>query len=153
MSPTCTIARATLDDVAALAPLFDAYRVFYAQESDPALARDFLIARLRGSESVIFIARDTGGDALGFTQLYPMFSSVAARRVWILNDLFVAPAARKRGVARALMDSAKRHAIQAGALRLELETANDNRAAQALYESLGYVRSDGECRHYALTLA
>ncbi|HVX04536.1 MAG TPA: GNAT family N-acetyltransferase [Rhodanobacteraceae bacterium] len=144
--------RATLDDLDALATLFDGYRVFYKQPSDPARACAFIEERLRRDESVIFIARDRGNrEALGFTQLYPMFSSVAARRIWVLNDLFVAPAARQRGVARALMDRARDFATEAGALRLILETAEDNHAAQALYESLGYVRESGE-RHYSLEL-
>jgi ribosomal protein S18 acetylase RimI-like enzyme len=145
--------RATLDDLDALATLFDGYRVFYRQPSDPALARAFIEERLRRDESVVFLARDGGNrEALGFTQLYPMFSSVSARRIWVLNDLFVAPTARKRGVARALMNRARDFATEAGALRLILETAEDNRAAQALYESLGYVRESGE-RHYTLELA
>lgn len=144
--------RATLDDLDALATLFDGYRVFYRQPSDPALARAFIEERLRLDESVIFIARDGSKEALGFTQLYPMFSSVAARRIWVLNDLFVASGARKRGVARALMDRARDFATEKGALRLILETAEDNHAAQALYESLGYVRESGE-RHYSLELA
>jgi ribosomal protein S18 acetylase RimI-like enzyme len=146
------ISCATLDDLDALATLFDGYRVFYKQPSDVALARAFIEERLRRDESVIFIARDGDNrEALGFTQLYPMFSSVAARRIWVLNDLFVAATARKRGVARALMDRARDFAREAGALRLILETAEDNHAAQALYESLGYVRESGE-RHYSLEL-
>ena len=145
--------RATLDDLDALATLFDGYRVFYKQSSSPALARAFIEERLQRDESVIFIARDDGTrEAFGFTQLYPMFSSVSARRIWVLNDLFVIPAARKRGVARALMDCARDFAMEAGALRLILETAEDNHAAQALYESLGYVRESDE-RHYSLELA
>jgi ribosomal protein S18 acetylase RimI-like enzyme len=144
--------RATLEDLDALTTLFDDYRVFYRQSSDPALARAFIEERLRRDESVIFVTRDGGNrEALGFTQLYPMFSSVSARRIWVLNDLFVAAAARKRGVACALMDRARDFAKQAGALRLILETAEDNHAAQALYESLGYVRESGE-RHYSLEL-
>jgi len=145
--------RATLDDLDALATLFDGYRVFYKQPSDLGLARAFIEERLRRDESVVFIAYDGGNrEALGFTQLYPMFSSVSARRIWVLNDLFVVPAARKRGVARALMDCARDFAREAGALRLILETAEDNHAAQALYESLGYVRESDE-RHYSLELA
>ncbi len=145
--------RATLDDLDALASLFDGYRVFYKQRSDLALARTFIEERLQRDESVIFIARDgQNREALGFTQLYPMFSSVAARRIWVLNDLFVAATARKRGVARALMGCARDFAMEAGALRLILETAEDNHAAQALYESLGYVLESGE-RHYSLELA
>ncbi|HJR11766.1 MAG TPA: GNAT family N-acetyltransferase [Rhodanobacteraceae bacterium] len=145
--------RATLDDLDALAALFDGYRIFYKQAPAPAAARTFLEERLRRDESVIFIARDGGNrEALGFTQLYPLFSSVSARRIWVLNDLFVTPVARKCGVARALMGCARDFAMEAGALRLVLETAEDNHAAQALYESLGYVRESGE-RHYSLELA
>lgn len=150
-SPVAT-SRATLEDLDALATLFDGYRVFYKQAPDSALSRAFIEERLQRDESVIFIARNgASGEALGFTQLYPMFSSVSARRIWVLNDLFVASTARKRGVARALMDCARGFATGAGALRLILETAEDNRAAQALYESLGYVLESGE-RHYSLEL-
>lgn len=145
------IARAAPADLAALAPLFDAYRVFYQQASDVEQARSFLEQRMRCGESVIFMARDAH-NALGFTQLYPAFSSVSARRIWILNDLFVTAQARQTGVARALMAAARAFAAETGALRLVLETAEDNRAAQALYESLGYIRESGT-RHYSLTLA
>ena len=138
------VAQATLDDIDALASLFDAYRVFYGKPSDPAAARAFLHERMALRESVIFLAREgEKGTTLGFTQLYPCFSSVSTRRLWILNDLFVAQPARGRGVARALMERARRHAIATGALRLVLQTARDNVTAQALYESLGYVREEG----------
>lgn len=144
--------RASLEDLDSLTSLFDAYRMFYRQASDRATAREFLRERLSHAESVIFLARTERGDALGFTQLYPSFSSVSARRIWILNDLFVVPEARQRGVARILMARARRFASETGALRLVLETAEDNHPAQALYESLGYACESGT-RHYALTLA
>ena len=147
-----TTSRATLDDLDAVAPLFDAYRVFYRQPSDAAIARAFIEERLRRDESVIFVARAAATSAAwGFTQLYPAFTSVAARRIWILNDLLVAPEARKHGVARALMERARAFAGETGALRLVLETAEDNHVAQSLYESLGYELETGE-RHYSLTL-
>ncbi|MEO6967753.1 MAG: GNAT family N-acetyltransferase [Rhodanobacteraceae bacterium] len=147
-----TITRATLADLDDLAILFDAYRVFYRKRSDPALAREFLRERIERGESVIFLAReDADRAALGFTQLYPGFSSVSARRLWILNDLFVAQSARRRGVARAVMERAREFAMQTGALRLVLSTAKDNAQAQALYESLGYVR-DVDMFSYALEL-
>ncbi len=147
------IAQATVDDLDALAGLFDAYRVFYRQASDRAIARGFLFERLQRGESMIFIARDTSDDAaLGFIQLYPAFSSVSVGRIWILNDLFVTRTARQRGVARALMARARTFATESGALRLVLETAEDNGPAQALYQSLGYVREIGT-RHYSLELA
>lgn len=142
--------RAGIDDLDALAALFDGYRMFYRQPSDPALARAFLAARLQRGESAVFIADDGDDAAVGFTQLYPLFSSVRAARVWLLNDLFVAPAARKRGVARALLAAAATFARDDGALGLQLETAPDNHAAQALYRACGWQLSDSLYFHLPL---
>ena len=99
------IRRATVADLDALVPLFDAYRVFYAQPSDPVRARDFLAERMDSGESVVLVA-ERGPSTVGFTQLYPIFSSVRTARTWLLNDLFVADGARRGGVARALLDAA-----------------------------------------------
>lgn len=137
-----------------VAPLFDAYRVFYRQESDPALSRTFISARLDAGDSVIFLATGTAadaGEALGFTQLYPTFSSVSAKRLWILNDLYVAASVRRGGVGRALMERARRHAQETGAKGLVLATELENKKAQGLYESLGYRRA-AEFYHYKLDL-
>ena len=142
------VRRAGLGDVDDLAPLFDLYRQFYGQASDLAAARAFLSERLRRDESVIFIA--TADDvALGFTQLYPSFSSVSVRRLWILNDLFVSPAARRGGVGRRLLERAREWAVETGAKGLTLTTALTNSAARSLYESCGW-RLDDEFAHYQL---
>ena len=132
-----TIRRATLDDLDAIAPLFDAYRRFYHQPGDVDRARDFLRERLQHSESVVLLAlRD--GTAAGFTQLYPLFSSVRTARLWLLNDLFVAEAARRHGVARALLDGAADFACEQGAAGRMLETMADNAPARALYRAAGW---------------
>ena len=140
------IRRATPGDVNVVAPLFDTYRVFYGKPSDPALARDFIDARLTRGESVILLALQEG-KAVGFTQLYPAFSSVSATHVWILNDLLVLPDARRGGVARALLSAAADFARADGALRLELETDHDNHTAQALYHAMGWTLYDGTLRY------
>jgi ribosomal protein S18 acetylase RimI-like enzyme len=143
-------------DVDLIAPLFDSYRQFYDEPADPELAGAFIRDRLLAKESVIFLAETGDGgtrEALGFVQLYPSFSSVAACRIWVLNDLFVAPEARGRGVGRALMGAAREHAIQTGAKRLTLETTAENRTAWSLYEDLGYVRQKDSVRFYTLELA
>ncbi|MFT3667536.1 MAG: GNAT family N-acetyltransferase [Pseudoxanthomonas sp.] len=140
------IRRATQGDVDVVAPLFDTYRVFYGKPSDPALARDFIDARLTRGESVILLALDDG-KAVGFTQLYPAFSSVSATHVWVLNDLLVMPDARRGGVARALLSAAADFARADGALRLELETDHDNHTAQALYQAMGWTLYDGTLRY------
>lgn len=139
------VRRATIDDVEAIAPLFDQYRSFYQQPSDPALAQRFIAERLQRGESVVLVA-EADGKAVGFTQLFPSFSSVGAARIWILNDLYVDAAARRMGVARALLQAAADFARADGARRLELETDHGNDSAQALYRRLGWELYDGTLR-------
>ena len=134
------IQQATINDLDIITPLFDAYRMFYQQTSDLNVARNFLSERLSKQESVIFFATNEEMKGLGFVQLYPSFSSVSAKRLWILNDLFVAEPARRSGVARQLMQRARDFAISTDAKGLFLETAHDNFQGQSLYESLGYQR-------------
>jgi ribosomal protein S18 acetylase RimI-like enzyme len=133
---------ASIDDLAAVAPLFDSYRQFYQQDADPALATSFIGTRLSMNESVILLAEDEAGKAVGFCQLYPTFCSVAAARIYVLYDLFVAPSARQLGAGRALMLAAEEHARKNGVARMDLSTAKTNLPAQALYESLGWVRDE-----------
>ena len=140
-----------MDDLDLIVPLFDAYRQFYGQPSDPELGRTFLSERLRLDQSIVFLALDTNGNALGFAQLYPSFSSGLAKRIFILNDLFVMPEARRRKVGRRLLQAAAEFGIQAGAARLTLSTALDNLSAQALYESSGWRRDNTFCT-YTLAL-
>jgi ribosomal protein S18 acetylase RimI-like enzyme len=135
------ILRATPAHLDLVAPLFDAYRQFYGCAPDPATARSFIRDRLERDESVIFVAvRD--GRGIGFTQLYPTFTSMGAARAWILNDLYVSPDARRTGVGRRLMDAAREMAVASGAAWMELATAKDNATARALYRSCGYVKEE-----------
>lgn len=134
------VRRGNIDDLELLAPLFDAYRQFYRKPLDTALARQFLLERFERSESTIFLAIRPDGTALGFTQLYPSFSSASAARIFILNDLFVVPEARRTGVARTLLAAAKEFGRMSGAVRLTLSTEVTNTTAQALYESEGWIK-------------
>ncbi|WP_053121555.1 GNAT family N-acetyltransferase [Pseudomonas sp. P1.31] len=135
--------RADTAQLDAVAQLFDAYRGFYEQPSNLAQSRAFIAERMAAGESAIFLAQEEHGEALGFVQLYPTFSSIDAHRTWLLSDLFTTPAARGRGVGRLLMNTARAFALETGAKGLVLETATDNVTAQGLYESLGYVRDTG----------
>lgn len=157
---TFEIVRAGVEDVAAVVPLFDAYLQFYKLPSNEEAARRFLHARLLKGEAVIFVAIEESATgepaarpyksgakkhartALGFTLLYPTWSSLSMKPWWNLNDLYVVPEARQRGVARALMERARRLAEETGASGLGLETAKDNFAAQKLYEQLGWKREE-----------
>ncbi|GFZ95629.1 GNAT family N-acetyltransferase [Dyella caseinilytica] len=146
-----SIRQATIHDLDTLVPLFDGYRQFYLQPTDPERGRRFLAERFAHHESVILLASDERGAGLGFVQLYPLFSSVSATRMYLLNDLFVSANARRQGVAKSLMTVAADLARKLGAVSMTLATALDNQPAQALYESLGWQREKHFCE-YVLAL-
>ena len=142
--------RATMADLDLVAPLFDAYRQFYACSPGMEACRAFLRERIERDESVVYVAT-LEGRGVGFTQLYPSFTSIGLNRAWILNDLYVDASARRLGVGRMLMNAAKEFALQDNSAWLELATTKGNHAAQALYRSLGY-QLDEEFEHFKLTL-
>lgn len=146
-----TLRQAGLGDLEQLVPLFDAYRSFYQQTPDPALAASFLRQRIEQQQSLIVLALSEAGQGIGFTQLFPSFSSVRAAPIFVLNDLFVAPAVRGQGVGAALLRQAAQTARQRGAVGLVLSTARDNLVAQRLYAAEGWIR-DEAFFEYALTL-
>lgn len=145
-----SVRQAVLADLAALVPLFDSYRQFYRQDSDPQAAREFLTARFNHGESVLFIANDEQ-TPVGFTQLYPGFSSVSLSRTFTLNDLFVTPAGRRRGAGTQLLSAAIDYARTLHAVRLTLSTEVTNQTAQSLYQSAGWKRDERfDVYHYTL---
>jgi GNAT superfamily N-acetyltransferase len=133
---------ATVEDVATVASLFDAYRQFYEQEADLPVATAFIRDRIQKNESVIIVAENKDRHIIGFCQLYPTFCSVATAPIYALYDLFVRPEARKAGTGRALLLAAEEHAARNGFARMDLATAKTNLPAQSLYESLGWVRDE-----------
>lgn len=129
-------------DLDALVPLFAGYLQFYQVPRSATEIHAFLLERLQRGDAQLFIARDEQGMAQGFTQLYPLQSSLSLAPAWLLSDLFVLPSARRQGVGEALMNAARAYAEARGACGLQLETAKTNLAGQALYERLGYVRDE-----------
>ena len=140
------IRQATVEDLDVVTALFEAYREFYRRAPDSQAAREFLGSRLQEKDSVIFLAMD-GPKAIGFAQLYPSFSSLWMRRIWVLNDLFVSPEARGRAVGREIVLECQKFAKGTGAKGLTLKTATDNLKAQKLYESLGWLRETDFCSY------
>jgi len=141
------VLQATIDHVNLLTPLFDEYRQFYQQSSDLPAAASFLTERLSKDDSVIFLAID-GDSALGFVQLYPSFSSVSMKRLWILNDLYVDGSARRRGIAEHLLRRAAELARETKSKGLVLETGVKNVAAQKLYQKTGWSKEQQFDRYY-----
>ena len=136
-----------------VADLFDKYRVFYKKESDIESGKQFIQARLDNNESVIFVALDTDkSTAVGFTQLYPTYSSVRVMKNWILNDLYVAKEYRKQGIGEKLIQNVMNFAKENNAKFVQLSTAVDNYTAQSLYEQIGFKKQEPETDFYTYTI-
>ena len=132
-----TIIEANISHLAGIAPLFDAYRIFYKQASDLESSKQFLKDRILNKESIIYVAYKEK-EAVGFTQLYPLFSSVSLKPMYLLNDLYVISDCRGNGIGEALINKAKALCETEQNKGLALQTATDN-PAQKLYERLGFV--------------
>jgi len=133
------IIQASSEHVADIGRLFDLYRQFYQCEPDLELATSYIAERLKKGESTIFIAQDNT-TTVGFVQLYPSFCSVQAVKRFVLYDLYVDASVRNSGTGALLMNRAAAYAKQAGAARLDLQTATSNKIGQHLYEKLGYQK-------------
>ena len=133
-----SIKKADVGDSDQVAKLFDAYRVFYKKNSDIDGARNFILERIRNSESEIYVAELAEKQLVGFVQLYPLFSSTRMKRLWLLNDLFVDVAHRGKNISIQLIDRAKQLAIETNACGLLLETAKINEVGNKLYPRTGF---------------
>lgn len=148
------IVKATLEHLDLLTPLFVKYREFYGELPYPDSSRAFLEKRLSRDESVIYLALAADDDKklLGFCQLYPSYSSLSLKRVWILNDIYVAEDARRQLVADHLMRTAKKMAKDTQAVRMRVSTSSNNDVAQKVYESIGF-REDTQFKNYVLPIS
>jgi len=133
-----TIIKAQIEHLDHLIPLFDGYRVFYKQNSNTTKAKQFLFERLKNNDSIIFIAY-IENIAVGFTQLYPLFSSVSLESMYLLNDLYVDSNYRGKGVGEALINKAKNHCIENNQKGMAIQTEANN-PAQHLYKRLGFKK-------------
>jgi GNAT superfamily N-acetyltransferase len=135
-------------DLAPLSVLFDEYRIFYEKESDLKASYDFLFERMEKEESEIFVAENENGILMGFVQLYPLFSSTRLKKLWLLNDLYVSPNERGKGISVALIEAAKLLCKQTNACGLMLETAKNNVVGNNLYLKTGFLLSEESNYYY-----
>ena len=134
------VREAELDE---LLPLLRGYCDFY--EVDPPDERLLALSRALiadpSCEGVQLLARDDGGRAVGFATVYWSWETLNAGRIGVMNDLFVAPAARGGGLAEALIEACRERCAAKGAGKLVWQTAKDNARAQAVYDRIGGKRS------------
>ena len=150
--PHVTIRQASIFDIDAVAPLFDAYRQFYRKPSDLTAATQFLLDRVRNGDSIVLTANTDDDGVVGFAQVYFSFSSVSMARVLILNDLFVVPEARHVGIGTRLLEEVVSIGKKMEAVRITLSTEANNVVAQALYKGKGW-KEQTDFRVYNLSLS
>ena len=148
MSVIHNVRAATSADAEQVARLFDLYRCFYGRESNLSESAGFISERLKNNDSVIFIVETDDGTLAGFTQLYPIFSSISAKKAWVLNDLFVCHEFRYQGVASKLIQQSLAFCQNSGAEWVSLQTATDNFTAQQLYQKLGFIQDTQFLNYY-----
>jgi GNAT superfamily N-acetyltransferase len=135
------IQKATEDDLEELADLFDLYRIYYKKDSDVEAAKTFLLQRIQKKESVIFIAT-IESKIVGFTQLYPIFSSLSMKCSWLLNDLYILEEYRGKGISKQLLNAAKQLATETNAAWVLLETEKTNTVGNKLYPLSDFILYD-----------
>lgn len=128
----------TIDQIDQLVELFNDYRIFYGKQGDTSGAKKFLLERIGNKESVIYVAGNDSGQLVGFVQLYPLFSSTNMGRLWLLNDLYVAPEYRGLKISKLLIDRSKQLARETNAIGISLETAKTNDIGNNLYPATGF---------------
>jgi ribosomal protein S18 acetylase RimI-like enzyme len=135
--------KATPKDLDRLSELFDAYRMFYRKTTDILGAKTFLKERISNKDSELFVAESADNKLVGFVQLYPLFSSKKKKKFWLLNDLFVHPESRSKGVSIGLIDKAKELVLESKACGMFLETEKSNLIGNKLYPKTGFELNTG----------
>ena len=125
-------------EIEALAEIFDRYRTHYGEPSDRSSSRRWVKQWLDTGRLRAFVAEE-GAEVVGFATTVEVPASLRLGHFWHVRDLFVLPTHRRLGVARALLASVRAAAVDAGALRLVLQTEDDNNPAIRLYEDSGYT--------------
>jgi GNAT superfamily N-acetyltransferase len=131
--------------------LFDRYRVHYGQPADRDRSQAWLSSATTTGPMRAFLAR-VDGVAAGICLIAICPASLSLGEFWMVRDVFVDPRWRRSGVAWALLDAVRAAAQRRGALRLTLQTEDDNPAALRLYERYGFGPVTG-LRHLVLALA
>ncbi|PCJ67589.1 MAG: GNAT family N-acetyltransferase [Bacteroidetes bacterium] len=130
--------KANNKDIDSLSQLFNNYRVFYKKESDIEGAKKFLSERLKNEDSEIYVAENDSSELIGFVQLYPLFSSTRMKKCWLLNDLYVHPEHRSKGISINLISKAKELVKKTNAYGMFLETEKSNVVGNNLYPKTGF---------------
>ena len=147
------IARVTASDLEELLPLLRGYCDFYEVAPSDAALRELSVTLLEHPDTagLQLIVRELDGAAVGFATLYWTYSTTSASAIGVMNDLYIAPHARTKGLGAALIRACEAECAARGLQTMEWETAPTNTRAQALYDRFPAERS--EWVSYSLALS
>ena len=142
--PSFTLHTVGEGDLAELLPLMRGYADFYgvSPSDEGLLAMSRTLVSDPEHEGVQIIARDDTGTPVGFATIFWSWSTLSARRLGVMNDLFVTSGARGGGLADALIAECVERCRIRGADSLGWQTAKDNLRAQGVYERVGAKREE-----------
>jgi GNAT superfamily N-acetyltransferase len=138
------LAAPSREEVEALAEIFDQYRAHYGEPSDVLRSTSWLDENLSTGRLRGFVAEGSA-RVVGFAITMDVPASLRLAHFWQIRDLFVLPTHRRLGVGRALLASVRAAAIASNALRLVVQTEDDNDSALRLYSDSGYALVKGYC--------
>lgn len=136
----------------AIAALIRGLAEYEKLEREVVMTEELLTANLFGERAYAetVLAEEPERTAVGFALFFHNFSTFLGRPGIYLEDLFVLPAFRGRGIGKALLAHLARLAVERGCGRLEWAVLDWNRPAIGFYESLG-ARPNSEWTVYRLT--
>lgn len=149
MSTDLIIKQATIEDLPSIVPVFDSYRRYFKQQSNPEKVEKFLFEKFEQLQSIIFIAKYES-QVIGFAQLYPIFSSLSLERVWLLNDFFISEEYRHHGIGKQLFSKVKNFSLLTKSKGIELSVEHINGKAWSFWEKQGFILDD-KFRYYSYT--
>lgn len=132
----------TRTQIEQLAEIFDLYRTHYGEPADARGAASWLEANIGRGGLRAFLA-EANDSVVGFAVTMAVPASLRLAHLWLIRDLFVLPTHRRRGVGRALLAVVRTAATASGALRLVVQTEEENDAALGLYADSGYELIEG----------
>jgi ribosomal protein S18 acetylase RimI-like enzyme len=140
MPSDVTVRRAEIGDALRIAQLLhDFNREYDDPTPDPPELAERIVELLSAGELTILLG-GSGPDGLAVLRFRPAIWTRALE--CYLAELYVVPERRGEGLGRALMEAAIELARREGADRMDLGTSEDDVAARALYESLGFINRE-----------
>lgn len=139
--PEISVRRAGVEDAEAIARLLDDFNREFDEPTPGVEALAATCRRLLESGEITVLLSGDDPDGLALLRFRPALWSEGLEAY--LQELYVVPDLRGRGIGRALLEAAIEFSRERGADGIDLNTGETDTAARALYESMGFTNKEG----------